>query len=105
MSKMKKQTQKMATSANSQRELLALLVNFTEQAEAKTTKAAKFQEMTLTQIVEIAESNGRPTGGCSLGDTILVQQHHRIVQWGDKAFCLSEKQMQVIVRENWDYLK
>lgn len=35
----------------------------------------------------------------SLADEIISQQDHKIERYGDKAFCLSEKQIEVIVRD------
>ena len=105
MSRNKQQTRRIIENAQSQEQLLETLVAYTEAAKQKTSSAAKFQELTLTQIVEIAQENGRQTGGCTLGDCILTEQHHKIVQWGEKTFLLTEKQMNVIVRENWNWLK
>lgn len=103
--KMEAQTRGWIARSETQEELMATLVAFTERAKAKTAKPAKFQEIALDWIQKIAIQNGRATGGLSLGDCISDEQHHRIAQWGDKAFCLTEKQMAVIVRENWDYIK
>jgi len=105
MSQMKKQTQKWIESSETQSELLSTLVAYTDAAQEKSPTPAKHQLLALDAIVKIANENGRPQGGLSLGDTILDQQYHKIGQYGAKAFALSEKQMNVIVRENWNYIK
>jgi len=104
MSKMKEQAQRWIEKAGSEEELLEILVAYTKAAGA-TAKPAKFQLLALDKICEIAQDNGAPSGGCSLGDTIRAQQYHRIQQWGPKAFCLSERQMAVVAREEWGFLK
>ena len=102
--KTKAQARGMIERAKTQEDLVAILMAYTEAAKTQTSKPAKFQEATLQYIEEIAVEKGQIVG-LSLGATIMVQQHHKIAQWGDKAFCLSRKQVEVIVRENWNFLK
>ena len=92
--------------SNTQDEMIAELNEYVAGAKAHTDQAAKFQEAVLHEIQKIAIENGQIAGGPpSLGAHIMVQQHHKIAQYGKRAFCLSEKQMAVIVREEWDWLK
>lgn len=37
----------------------------------------------------------------SLADTIVHQQHNKVCQYGDKAYKMSEKQVDVITRDFW----
>jgi hypothetical protein len=91
--------------ANNQEELLAIFVKATRQMEDQAPQPAKSQEAFLDALNEIAVNKGRPTGGNSLGDTIMVQQHHKIIQYGSRTFCLSKRQIAVIIHENWAWVK
>ena len=65
-------------------ELTALLV------KVGNEKGAKAQ-------LRVADSMYQDHGGeAMLADEITTQQSHKIAQWGDKAFPLSEKQCRVI---------
>ena len=106
MSKAKEQVQGWIKQAQTQEELVARLVDFTEAAKQRTSFPAKYQIQALDWIEKIAVEKGQVAGGVpSLGQTIATQQHHRIAQYQERAYCLSEKQMAVIVRENWGYIK
>ena len=53
-------------------------------------KGAKFQLNLCDMIID----DGGPMP--SLADTITAQQAHKIAQWGDKTFPLTEKQCEVV---------
>lgn len=60
----------------------------------------------LCAIEEAANQAGRGMQGTpSLGDHIITQQAHRIAEYKDNAYKLSERQIAVIVRENWDWIR
>lgn len=63
---------------------------------------AKAQHLTAENMMSVVVTLS-PRNVPSLGETILIQQGHKISQWGDKAFPMSEKQIAVIAREIADF--
>ena len=80
--------------------------------QVKTAASRKSESELAAWIFKVGQEKGAATqlkmadlltddkgGFASLGQTILAQQSHKIAQWGDKSFPLSEKQCAVIARE------
>lgn len=62
-------------------------------------KDAKTQLVLALTIQQIADERVAANKIPSLADTIIVEQSHKVAQYGDKAFPLSENQCGVIVRD------
>jgi len=106
MNAIKSQVLQWIARSKTEEDLLYILIAYTQIARAQTDKPARFQEAALHYIQEIAIENGRVVeDDPSLGDTIMSQQHRKIIQWGNKTFCLSISQMAVVIKENWPFLK
>ncbi len=52
---------------------------------------------------KLAEQNGMPTGGCSLGDCILREMLERRARFSEQAYPMTEKQILVVLREMAPY--
>ena len=62
------------------------------------------QYAVLDALDALSTDAGRKTAGTPTpGDTILYQFKHKLDQYGASTYPLSEKQIAVIVRENWDW--
>jgi hypothetical protein len=86
-------------SGKSQDDAVAALVEFGEKFGAKK------QLDLLYVITQIAVDNGRAVGGrVGLGDIILREQIEKVTRYGERAYCLSEKQIGVVVRENYPWI-
>lgn len=67
---------------------------------------AKAQWAIAHLLMILAEEAGKARAGTpELADSILDQQGRKIKQYGDSAYRLSEKQMQVVSRAAWGYLR
>lgn len=69
-----------------------------ELARAGTT-SAKVQLVLALTMQQIADERVSANKIPSLSDTIIVEQSHKVAQYDDKAFPLSENQCGVIVRD------
>lgn len=85
---------------NSSADLKSRLDGLRQASERAGRPIARDQYAALEYMERAAVSNGMPAGGYgSLGQTIMVQQWHRIAQRGDRAYPLSDKQVGVVLRE------
>ncbi len=81
-------------------ELQAQVARWTGQDAAK---AARNQLAVLDTLMKVAEERGRRNPVPSLGDTILIQQAHKLEQFADRTYPLSDKQVATVIRdvEGW----
>ena len=85
-------------------DLTAQLQGLTKAAEAAGRSAAKNQLAALEEMRKIAlPERVLNSATPSLAETILVQQHHRIAEWKERAYPLSEKQVAVVIKEVEQY--
>jgi len=67
--------------------------------------SARLEFAILSAFEAMAHAEGMPTGGyTSLGDTIMIQQAHRIEDFGEKAYRLSDKQVAAVIREVFPWI-
>jgi len=92
--------------SETQEQMVAELVKVYQVNQDNGRPGAKNQDKVIKAIEELAISAGRPAGGTpSLGDSIIAGQAQKIARYGSRAYSLSEKQLAVIVRENWGWVK
>ena len=69
----------------------------------KTLKSANHVPQVQLRIAETFEEIANRLGGTNaiptLGETILVQQAHKVAQWKEKAYPLSDNQIEAVVRD------
>lgn len=70
------------------------------------TPNAKMEYLVAQALLNLGQEAGLPrNGGPTLADNILDQQYAKVRRYGENSYRLSEKQIAVIARQVWGYLK